>query len=122
MKKLIVMIAVTGLLAVGCSSQGSRGGTNENSPTYGTGTTENSAESNPKGAEQLKNNRGSTTNAPTSNPTDNGTGGATTPGGSSSGNDSTQTPNSSTTPTPENGNNNPNSSSSGPGSSGTQNP
>ena len=128
MKKLIVILAVTGLLAVGCASRRNQGGVgNENNPSYGTGTTENSGtmENNAgKGAETLKN--GINTNTPSStSPTQNGTvttpgtGGATTPGGNNSGNGSTQSPDQNTTPTPDAGNTPTNTP---PGDSGTQNP
>lgn len=77
MKKLIVIMAVTGLLAVGCSSRRNQGGVNENNPSYGTGTTESgTTENNPgKGAENLTNGNSVNTNAPSSGgPADNGTG------------------------------------------------
>src|ERR1044071_6239512 len=103
MNKLIVILAVAGLMATGCASRKNQGGvSNENNPSYGAGTTESSGtmdNNTGKGGAQNLNN-GNATNTPpgTTIPGDN-KGGATTPGGTSSGGNSSTLPDQNNTPT-----------------------
>ena len=129
MKKLIVIMAATGLLAAGCASRKNQGGTNENNPNYSTGTTESSGamdNSTSKGATGLRNGGTINTNAP-----ENGTsvapssGGATEPGGNSSGTGQapeTKPENNNGATTPDSGNNSNTSTNSTPSDTGNPNP
>ncbi|HTL57906.1 MAG TPA: hypothetical protein VL361_19615 [Candidatus Limnocylindrales bacterium] len=108
MNKLIVILAVAGLMATGCASRKNQGGvSNENNPSYGTGTTENSGamENNTgKGAENLKNGNAAT-NPPISTIPEENKGGATTPGGIDSGANSSTSPDLNGTQKPDSGSN-----------------